>query len=174
MRIQNFKAYFIVCISTLLFTQFSFAQQYKTAAGVRLGQDIGLTVQQYIGNKMTVEGLLTSAKYTETVNVSAILEKHLNLLSRRINVYAGVGPHFGFKNTNKIGYDNVIGASFVLGGELTMKNLNFSLDYKPTLNISKGDLQPKSNPYWGLSIRYVLVKRETFIDNIKKKIKRKH
>ena len=166
------RVFFLFLISLFSVTYLK-AQHYKTAAGIRLGGGVGLTVQQYVGDKMTVEGIFSSQKDGDTYDITGLFERHFNVLTRRVNFYFGAGPHLGILKEDKVNYQNTFGISGIGGIEFTMKRLNFSLDYKPALNLVKGIDQNRTSGYLAISARYVIVEREKFTDRVKKKFKRK-
>ena len=55
------------------------AQSYFTAGGLRVGTDWGLTVQQRIAKRMTVEGIVQSSFGRPEFMVTGIVEKHFPL-----------------------------------------------------------------------------------------------
>jgi hypothetical protein len=134
------------------------AQSYGTAAGVRIGDGIGLTVQQQIGEKATLEMIAESAFKSKDVTFSAIYEQHANIIPfvRMLNVYYGGGPHFksvSANSTEKNGY----GVTAIVGAELKLGNFLFSVDFKPLMNVSGGTGFFETQK--GFSVRYVLLDR---------------
>jgi hypothetical protein len=163
----------LIAITILLSSSYLSAQHYKTAAGIRLNNGIGVTVQQVVKEKMTIEGIFSTSKKSDNYHFAALLERHFNVLTRRTNVYAGGGGHFGLLKEQKVGYGNTVGVSGVFGAELTIRRLNFSLDYQPAINLIKGENQDRFVGQFGLSARYVFVEREKLGERIKKRFKRK-
>ena len=73
----------------------AFGQRYKTAAGVRFDNGFNLTVQQYITNGWTVEGILhTPLIATRDLGVTLLAEKHHKILFRGANFYTGAWVHY--------------------------------------------------------------------------------
>ena len=93
---KNAIILFILSLSAVSLT----AQSYTTSAGMRLGTEWGLTVQQRIAKKTTLEGILQSSLQREEFTLTVLAEQHYPLISRRLNVYAGAGLHKGWNNTN--------------------------------------------------------------------------
>ncbi|AYA38152.1 hypothetical protein D3Y59_14555 [Hymenobacter oligotrophus] len=130
------------------------AQKYRTAAGARIGAgNYGLTVQQRIFEKTTLEGLglLNSREVTATV----LAEQHFPLLGRSLNYYLGAGAHLGrHKDRGTVGgFDGIVGVEW----KLPITPLLVSFDLKPTYEINNDD--------WfrfptAVSVRYVLVKEK--------------
>src|SRR4051812_16176165 len=64
------KSVFLVAV---LFTTASlFAQKYTTAAGIRVGSGIGLTVQQHLWDKYTLEGIAQKSLLRDGMQVAAL------------------------------------------------------------------------------------------------------
>jgi hypothetical protein len=145
------------------------AQSYGTAAGVRIGDGIGLTVQQQVGDKSTVEFIAESAFKSKDVTYSAIYEQHYNIIPfmKFFNFYLGAGPHYYAPATGSVvpkGY----GLTLLGGVELKLGHFLFSVDYKPLMNVSGGNGWFDAQK--GLSVRYVLLDRIK-IGNIFKKFR---
>ena len=151
------------------------AQSYTTAGGIRLGTELGLTLQQRLLKRVTLEGILQSGITKDEFTVTALVERHYPLISKRFNVYLGGGLHKGWVTTNEASYDNPFGITGIAGAEFSIGRLNISYDFKPSINVSGGE-----NPIYmhtGISARYILVKQKVFNDltnggNSKKKKQR--
>ena len=154
---------------------FCVAQSYQTAGGIRLGTDLGLTFQQYIANNWTGELILsTSAKSIVRESGVALLgEKHKSLFGRSLNAYLGLGIYKNFlDNTNiALGSKNPVGITGVGGLELSHGDYNFSLDYRPQLNLNAGLSQNIYVANIAFSVRYIFKKRDTNFQSWKKKQK---
>lgn len=149
----------IPLLVTLLFAVSSlFAQKYVTAIGARVGTDFGLSVQQKIFDKSTIEGIFqTSLGGRENISLTFLWEQHQKVIGKRINFYYGGGLHKGWLvNKNpEIDLKAPSGVSLIAGLEVTLGRLNLSLDYKPQLNVISGERFFESQS--ALSIRYVLI-----------------
>jgi len=168
---QLMQKYFLAFVLILLCCSGnSYGQSYGSALGLRLGNNnqyrmIGLTVQQRIHKGLTAEGILQS-DFNMNTSFHALLEKHKPLLSKRLNYYYGAGISMGIgESREKITesmqmihtYGNaLIGVDLIAGLELTILGVNFSVDYKPNINIV--GRQPWYNGQVGISARSVLVK----------------
>jgi hypothetical protein len=123
------------------------SQQYTTSAGLRLGRSFGLTVNQRIARRLSVEGILQT-NLSGTTTLHGLIRQHQSILTRRANLYYGAGIHTG----------SMTGIDGVLGVEATLARINFSIDVKPVVNIvgSTGfnvfQIQPAA------SVRYVVFK----------------
>ena len=142
-----------------------FAQKYTTAAGIRIGSGIGLTVQQKLWDKYTLEGIVQKNLFKDGTNITALFEQHNKVLFKGLNFYIGAGPHFEIYNnatsndkvTGETTYiQNAVGISAVGGLEMRFKNILLSYDYQPGVNIHGGTNVFTSQT--GLSVRYILIK----------------
>ncbi len=168
------KKVFLLLIGIAIAPYF-YAQSYNTAAGMRLGTDWGLTVKQRIAKKATLEGILQSSLQREEVLVTIMGEQHFPILSRRFNLYYGGGLHKGWINepSGEEPIKDPFGITFIGGIEFSIGRLNLTYDFKPAINLSGGEENFYSQT--GISIRYILVKREwkPFGGGNKKKNRRK-
>ena len=145
------------------------AQSYFTAVGVRLGNTIGLTVNQRLQKKWSAEGILQN-DLNGTIAVSAIAKRHTAILARGLNIYVGTGPQLRFSsqednsepsiNSLEESSDNNstvtnVGLDILLGAELSLGRINVSLDAKPLILIGSSDF---FQPEGAFSARYVLFK----------------
>jgi hypothetical protein len=134
------------------------AQSYGTAIGGRIGDGIGLTVQQQVGDKATLELIAESVFKSHDWTYSAIYEQHYNIIPfvKFFNFYLGAGPHYyapGTGSTFKPGY----GLTAIGGVELKLGHFLFSVDFKPLINLSGG--RGTFDAQKGLSVRYVIFDR---------------
>ena len=146
------------------------AQRYGTAFGVRLANSdinrtVGLSLQQRVMEKVTLEGILQT-DFSRNTTLSVLAEKHHPIISKRFNYYYGGGLSFGkeesfVKNpsTKEIihTYGNTTaGVDFIAGIEMTLANAVISLDYKPNINLTGREEFYRGQV--GISARTVLVK----------------
>ena len=154
----------------LLLSSFSvFAQSYTTAGGMRLGTEWGLTLQQRILDRATIEGIFQSSLTREELTITALFEHHNPLISKRLNFYAGGGLHKGWTTQKNPLYKNPFGFTLIAGLEFTIARLVLSYDFKPALNITGGE--KKFYLQTGVSLRYVFVTQKAY--NKRKRAKRR-
>ena len=135
------------------------AQKYTTAAGIRLGTGIGISVQQSVAANKTVEAIVQKGFFNDLTTLSLLYEQHNKLFSKSLNFYVGAGPHIGlYGNSNSKSTDrkNAFGASFIGGLETKFNNMIVSFDYKPSINLTGGDGFLDSQA--GISLRYIFIK----------------
>lgn len=157
----------IIFFASLSFTQ---AQRYGTAIGLRFGNNnlyrtVGLTAQQRITKRLTLEGIIQS-DFKMNTTFSALLEKHRPIISKRFNYYYGLGVSFGVEEsflkdqeTQQILHtygNSTTGVDLIGGLELTLLNTVISLDYKPNINLVGREEFYRGQV--GVSARMVLVK----------------
>lgn len=146
------------------------AQRYGTAVGLRFGNNnlyrtVGLTAQQRITKRLSLEGILQS-DFKLNTTFSVLVEKHHPIISKRFNYYYGVGPSFGVEESfvkdpeqkqilHTYG-NSTTGLDLIAGLELTLLNTVISLDYKPNINLVGREEFYRGQV--GISARMVLVK----------------
>lgn len=133
------------------------AQKYTTAIGGRIGSGIGLTVQQKLWKKTTLEVILSQRFKTDEILLTGLLERHQGLLGKRLNFYAGAGFHTGW-NAGLEETRSIIGISGIAGLEFTIARFNLSWDFKPAIHIQGGE--QLFNPQTAVSLRYVFIKHK--------------
>ncbi len=130
------------------------AQKYRTAAGLRFSSGLyGLTVQQKVLPKTTLEGLLLAGSREVTATVLA--EQHFGLLGPSLNYYFGVGGHLGNnKNTGAFGgFDAIAGLEY----KIALSRFVVAADFKPTIEFNSDDWARFAT---GISVRYILIKEK--------------
>lgn len=162
----------LILTTLLIFPFVLFSQSYDASAGLRLGTEWGLTGKGRVANKTTVEGLLQQSLLNkQQTTLTGLVEFHQPFVSKRFNVYKGVGLHKGWI-PNKDKYKDIknpFGITGVGGIEMTLARYNISYDIKPSIHLTGGH-----SPFQfqtGISIRYVVDKRKAQL--FKKKNKKK-
>jgi len=141
------------------------AQRYKTAAGIRFDNGFSLTTQQYITKGWTAEGILHVPLFTtKDLGITLLAEKHHKVLFRGINFYTGAGVHY-YWHQNSVSesatiHKNVLGISGIAGLDVSLGDINLSLDWKPELHLSGDQARPLEWNGAAISLRYIIVKRE--------------
>ena len=148
------------------------AQAYITAAGMRFGDGVGLSLQQRIAKKSTLEATLHGPLGDDVITFTGLYERHLNILTRHLNIYGGIGAYKTWaQDTQLETFEDPFGLAFVGGAEMTIGRVNFSLDVRPTIQLSNlSDFN--TNAAVGVSVRYVLIKDGLFSSSKKRKRKR--
>ncbi len=128
------------------------AQDYKTAAGVRLGPNsafvtAGLSIKHFLNEKAAVEGIVG---INDGIGICGLYEVHFPISAvNNLQWFAGAGGYFASRNsTTNLGAAGIIGLDY----KFEEIPLNLSLDWKPELNlISKVAFESSG---LGLSVRY--------------------
>ncbi|MEL6862832.1 MAG: hypothetical protein AAFP19_00370 [Bacteroidota bacterium] len=136
------------------------AQRYRTAAGIRVGTEIGLTYQQRLFDKTTLETILESKFKSDELALTFLLERHHKLIGRRLNFYLGAGIRKGWYTGNnpELRYEDPAGIAGIAGVELTIDRLNLSWDWRPVMNVLGGESFFDSQT--AISLRYVFIKQK--------------
>jgi hypothetical protein len=156
------------------------AQRYQTAGGIRIDNHVGFTVQQFIKDNWTVEGILHAPFRSDEFGLTLLAEKHHKILFRGFNFYYGTGTHYYFESAASRNADlttkNVFGLSFIGGAEASVGRFNISADIKPEMHLAGDQVHPFEWTGAAISLRYIFKKRERkglkdipFIKKMKKK-----
>ncbi len=145
-------------LTTVFLAHFLAAQSYNTSIGMRLGTDWGLSLQQRIAKKMTLEAIMQKSLFRNDGNVTFLVEQHLPLISKRFNFYVGGGIHNQWGKVDGERY-SAPGVTLVSGVEFSIGRLNLSYDFMPGFNFNKN-----AQPVYlqsGLTVRHILVKKRS-------------
>lgn len=136
------------------------AQTYDVAAGLRMGTDWGVTGLYRVAKKTSLEAIVQNNFKRDETTLTVMARQHHPFLTRRLNIYMGGGVHYGFLDDTKLEEPagNPFGVTGVIGAEMTFGGFNISYDFKPALNVTGGAKTIYSQS--GVSVRYILVKRE--------------
>lgn len=126
------------------------AQPYRHAAGIRAGVSSGISYKGFLLHRMSAFQL-DFLYNNHGLNLDALYEYHLEpfIRNKRTLLYLGGGLSGGEWDE-----DFALGLVAVAGMEYTLRDLplNFSVDWKPILNLIV-DIEPLWFDF-GLSIRY--------------------
>ncbi|UOQ54393.1 hypothetical protein [Hymenobacter cellulosivorans] len=141
-------------VTGLLLAPAAQAQKYRTAAGLRLGAgNYGITVQQKILDKVTLEGIgiVGNREFSGTV----LAERHFGILGPSLNYYLGAGGHLGNHKDDGAfgGFDGIIGAEY----KVAFVPVVLSFDFKPSVEFNSADWARFPTAF---SVRYVFVKEK--------------
>ncbi|SEP56339.1 hypothetical protein [Neolewinella agarilytica] len=167
-----------ILLASWLFPLFLTAQSYDASLGLRLGTDWGATAQirvPQVHKNFVLEGILQSSLQRDEGSFTLLGKQHRPLLSRRLNLFYGAGVHAGWNNEldketgEEIG--GPVGIDGVVGIEATFAGFNLSYDFKPAINVGGGSSLLYAQT--GISIRYVIAKRNVIWDKKKERANRK-
>jgi hypothetical protein len=155
-----------ILVSIVIASLSATAQKYTAAAGIRIGSGIGVSVQQHLWDKYTLEGIVQKNLFKSGTHVTGLFESHNKLLFKGLNFYLGAGPHFGFYGNQTTtdskeanvpeGIKNSVGLSAIGGIEMRLNRVLLSYDYQPGINFTGGEHVFASQT--GLSVRYIFIK----------------
>jgi len=155
------------------------AQSYDAALGIRVGTEWGATAQlrlPQLHKNFVLEAILLSDIRQDEGTLTLLGKQHQPLLSRRLNLFYGAGLHAGWNNEidTETGqtFNGPKGITGVVGLEATIGKVNISYDFKPALNVVGGESFLYTHT--GVSIRYVVAKRNGIWDRAKEKKIRKN
>ena len=138
-----------------------FAQDYKTAIGIRGGFPTGINFKASIGQGKALEAILSG--YGGGFELTGLLEFHKQAFDTpNLNFYYGPGVHIGSFGANTVipGYYGnnratgfIIGVDAILGIEYTLTDIPFviGIDVKPAIDFAT---TPAFYVATGLSIRF--------------------
>ena len=160
---------YLIFLAILAFSIPCFGQGYNTAIGLRLGKDLGFTLQQRLANKTTAEAIFYGGNSNPDTYANLLLRQHLPLLSKKVNAYVGLGfgSHWQFVDDKPTEQKYTVPG--VIGLEMTFGRLNISGDVMPHFVFN----QNEENSYKSIanvSLRLVLFKRKL---DAKEKVKDK-
>jgi hypothetical protein len=144
----------LLLLLAVALTQPALAQKYRTAAGLRSGGGgFGLTVQQLVLPKTTLEGLAMFS--TRERSATLLAERHFGILGPSLNYYFGAGAHVGRHKDDGTfwGFDGIVGAEY----KIAFVPIVLSLDFKPTVEFNSGDWNRFPTAF---SVRYILIKQK--------------
>ena len=142
-------SFFVMCLFSEAYTQ-----SYLTAAGVRVGGGVGMSLEQKVIENTTIEGVLAqqSIKSMESPRTfSAMIKRHHNIKGRALNGYWGLGGHQAWD----VAKDKSYGFDGVVGIETTIFYLNTAVDYRPSVTMENSSLADLKGQL-SVSIRYVI------------------
>lgn len=148
-------------------------QSYNNVFGIRVGDDMGVSMQQRLYKNYTVQIEHQDAMFSSVRQTSLVVKKHYPILTRRFNVFLGGGLSNrailipGESSTTA----NANGALINFGGEFTVGKLNITYDYSPGFLLGNTAGVPRFHSGSGLGIRYVIWGRESQLKKVIKKMK---
>jgi hypothetical protein len=134
------------------------AQSYRSAMGIRLGTEWGLSFKYQVFDKVTAEAIFQSSFSDPANRLSILGAKHFPLITKGFNLYFGGGPHLGWLDLGIQNQPVHAGITFIGGAEITLGKLNVSWDIKPAINVIGISGYKFVDPNTAVSVRYVFNK----------------
>lgn len=155
-----------VLILTLLFVNVSriSAQSYRTAVGFRLGKQVTFSVSQRIAKKSTLDLYHESSLFSNQMFTGLAYKKHFPLITKRLNIFLGVGPYHRFQAIQDA--SDVAVSDYHTGGLIGLAGLDFTIgrfnigyDIMPVVQMVGTDKSRLFSSYSGITLRYVVWKQ---------------
>lgn len=140
------------------------AQDFDTAAGLRLGSPVGVSIKKFITDSGALEGYGGLRIYPGgsvlSLHAAYLVHKDLTEDIDNLQWYFGGGAGFfldtfGNNSASNLGFQGYIGASYTLSDA----PINISLDWVPTITLGNG-IGGLSNGFgsgfYSLGVRYIL------------------
>lgn len=135
------------------------AQHYRLAAGIRIGNNYGLTVQGKIFDKTSAELILHPGLGNQENSVSLLVRRHQKFITDRLSLYAGGGitQYWKTDGSENVDLDGSGGIMGIVGAEVTLGRYNVSWDFTPSV-LAWGNESGAFKAGTAVSLRYVLIK----------------
>ncbi|WKK74990.1 hypothetical protein QYS49_25585 [Marivirga salinae] len=149
----------LILVFVLMGSTSIFAQDYKTAIGVRGGFPTAITVKHFISKTDALEGLVSG--YRGGFEFTGLYQKHANAFDvPYLNWYYGAGAHIGVFDETIVrpnyyfdgrGRGFTVGVDGILGLEYTLTEIPFviGIDMKPTF-----DFAPEPGLWFGGGVSF--------------------
>jgi len=148
-----------ICLSFFLFLGVSgIAQQYNTAAGLRIGGAGGITLVQRIADHGSIEAFAVSGFNNDEFTVTVLGRRHVPLISKQLNMFVGAGFHKGWGYVDEDEKGNPFGIDGQVGIEFNIKRATLAYDLLPQVNLT-GNVFPFALRQ-SVSVRYILYQRK--------------
>lgn len=150
---------FVILVAFILCSGQIFAQHYGLAAGLRVGNNYGLSVQGKLFDKTSAEVVLHPGVGQQNNAALIMVKRHQKFLTDRLNVYAGGGicQYWNSKPDNLDKRYSSGGLQAIVGAEITLGRYNFSWDFTPAV-LTWGDDSGAFKGGTAVSLRYVFIK----------------
>ena len=114
-------------------------------------------MRQRIVKRTSIEGIFYKHHKSDLTIAGAMLDHHMPVLTRRLNLYMGGGFGRAFRQPDKGGQASFNAFMLNAGLEFTISRLNLSWDFVPVIPIGAED--EVLTPMTAFSLRYVLIKK---------------
>jgi len=153
---------YIVILFISLTATFLSAQKYNTLAGIRIGDDFGISFAQRVAKKTTVELNHQPGTFAGRQLTTIFAKQHYPLITKRINFFMGAGVYTRNVVEQTAEYETAVrsnGLAMTFGAEISLGRLSISTDYQPLMTFNKNNVNQRFYTTSGLSLRYILVPR---------------
>ncbi|MBK8373266.1 MAG: hypothetical protein IPL20_18405 [Saprospiraceae bacterium] len=161
--IVNAVLYFVLFVCFPLLTT---GQSYRTAAGFRFGNEIGLSISQRIFDKKTIDLYHAPSLFTDRSTTGLVMKQHYSMLTKRLNFFGGGGLYYQMKNGLSTNDDpayeqHSAGLALVAGIDFTIGKINIGYDMIPLYRLSGNDTGRRISSSSAISVRYVIVPQKS-------------
>jgi hypothetical protein len=123
----------VILMTGFTFSNSTFAQEYRSALGVRLSSspavvNNSVSFKYFTSERLALEGLLS---FSDPVAIGLLFEVHRPFSAQGLQWFYGGGGYVGFGGDTNVGGMGIIGLDY----KFNNAPLNLSLDWKPELNI---------------------------------------
>ena len=160
MQRSNLKLLNLVFFISILIIPFlSDAQKYNLAGGLRWGGDLGISLTERIGKRITLEQNFNSADENHYYSLFAVARYHQPLVTKRFNWFYGGGAGIvGVKKTDSAPESNSFSLILQTGLEYTIKRATFYVALEPYAYTNNKN--PRFYMHKVFSLKYVIFKRK--------------
>ncbi|HUR30173.1 MAG TPA: hypothetical protein VMZ69_02005 [Saprospiraceae bacterium] len=139
-----------------------------------MGDGIGISMRQRVIKRTSVEGIFYKHHKSNLTIAGAMLDHHMPVLTKRLNLYMGGGFARAFRQPDESAKSSFNSLLLNAGLEFTISRLNLSWDFVPVIPIGKKD--ETLTPMTAFSLRYVLIKKDKkgLFENNNPKKRNKH
>src|SRR5687768_4525048 len=156
MDLLNIKSYTVLAFSILLLAPDIDGQTYNTSLGLRLGDGIGISARQRLLKRVSAEGIFYRHHKSDQTVAGLMLNQHMPVLTKRLNIYAGGGGGRVFQQEYETPSSSYNAVMLNAGLEFTIARLNLSWDFVPVIPLSGEETMTTMTAF---SLRYVLIKK---------------
>ena len=145
---------------TFLSINFATAQKYDLAAGIRWGNEFGLTFAERIHDKVTLEQNLIAQNEYSNYSLMLLGRYHKSLITSRFNLFLGGGIDIiRLKGNNDVESKTTFGPVLQGGLELTISRFVIGASLEPVFYNGLDDYQFSFDKV--MSVKYVIIKKKT-------------
>lgn len=134
------------------------AQSYSTTFGLRWGDGFGATARQKIMKRTSIEGIYFKQNPSDQIITGIILDHHMPVLTKRLNLYAGAGIGMTIPQSSEKIHNSSSSILANAGIELTLGRVNISWDIMPVIPFDQENVSLQTIS--GFSLRYVLIRQK--------------
>lgn len=154
------------------------SQSYRTAAGLRIGNDIALSISQRIVAGSTLDFYHQSGLFTPASMTALAYKKHVPLITKRLNLFGGIGPYYrtgknAMPQCEDFSRFSAYGMLLTGGIDFTIGRLNLGCDIMPVIRLGGSDPGGRFATSSSITLRYVLIKQpkpaKSWLKNKKKR-----